>query len=33
MGGHPVLIDLRARRFFCDTLDCAAQTFAKQIPG
>ncbi|MFE5706838.1 transposase family protein [Rhodococcus koreensis] len=33
IGGHPVLIDVRARRFFCDTTDCAATTFAEQIAG
>ncbi|MFE5708921.1 hypothetical protein [Rhodococcus koreensis] len=33
IGGHPVTIDLRVRRFFCDATDCAAKTFAEQIPG
>ncbi|HVQ53128.1 MAG TPA: ISL3 family transposase [Mycobacterium sp.] len=33
IGGHPVTIDIRVRRFFCDTTDCAAKTFAEQIPG
>ena len=33
IGGHPVMIDLRVRRFFCDTIDCTAKTFAEQIPG
>ncbi|MBC2637563.1 transposase [Rhodococcus wratislaviensis] len=33
IGGHPVLIDVRARRFFCDTTDCGARTFAEQIAG
>ena len=27
------MIDLRVRRFFCDTIDCTAKTFAEQIPG
>ncbi|WKN60586.1 hypothetical protein HJ581_0043620 [Rhodococcus opacus] len=33
IGGHPVTIDIRVRRFFCDTTDCAAKTFAEHIPG
>ncbi|MFV9452214.1 ISL3 family transposase [Rhodococcus sp. NM-2] len=33
IGGHPVMIDLRVRRFFCDTIDCTAKTFAEQVPG
>ncbi|GAF51514.1 hypothetical protein RW1_121_00010 [Rhodococcus wratislaviensis NBRC 100605] len=32
IGGHPVMIDLRVRRFFCDTIDCTAKTFAEQVP-
>ncbi|WP_261995177.1 hypothetical protein [Rhodococcus opacus] len=27
------MIDLRVRRFFCDTIDCTAKTFAEQVPG
>ncbi|UZF48341.1 ISL3 family transposase [Rhodococcus rhodochrous] len=33
IGGYPVLIDIRVRRFFCDTTDCAAKTFTEQISG
>ncbi|MFD6061227.1 transposase family protein [Rhodococcus wratislaviensis] len=33
IGGHPVIIDLRVRRFFCDTIDCTAKTFADHVPG
>lgn len=33
IGGHPVIIDLRVRRFFCDSIDCTAKTFAEQVPG
>ncbi|MGW5153552.1 ISL3 family transposase [Rhodococcus koreensis] len=33
IGGHPVTIEIRVRRFFCDTTDCTAKTFAEQIPG
>ena len=32
IGGHPVVTELRARRFFCDVADCAATTFTEQIP-
>ncbi|MCD2135670.1 MULTISPECIES: transposase family protein [Rhodococcus] len=32
-GGHPVVIYIKVRRFFCDTIDCTAQTFAEQIPN
>jgi hypothetical protein len=30
---RPVAIELEARRFFCGNPDCAAVTFAEQIPG
>ena len=33
VGGRPVDIVLRVRRFFCDNTDCAAKTFAEQVPG
>ncbi|WP_246568164.1 ISL3 family transposase [Polymorphospora rubra] len=33
LAGRPVEIRLRMRRFFCDTVCCPVQTFAKQIPG
>ncbi|MGV9950285.1 transposase family protein [Rhodococcus aetherivorans] len=33
IGGYPVLIDIRVRRFFCDTIDCATKTFAEQLSG
>lgn len=29
----PVMIDVRVRRFFCGSTDCAAPTSAEQIPG
>ena len=32
-GGHPVVIRLAVRRFFCGNPDCAAITFAEQIEG
>jgi transposase len=32
-GGQEVLIDLRARRFFCGNPACARRTFAEQVPG
>ena len=32
-GAQEVLIDLRARRFFCSNDACAKATFAEQIPG
>ena len=32
-GGQEVLIDLRARRFFCRNEACAKATFAEQVPG
>src|SRR5262249_28589441 len=31
--GQQVLIHLRVRRFFCQTLDCARQIFCEQLPG
>jgi len=33
IGGRRVVLRLRVRRFFCDDHDCAARTFAEQIPG
>jgi transposase len=33
VGGRPVDIVLRVRRFFCDNADCPARTFAEQVPG
>jgi transposase len=32
-GAQEVLIDLRARRFFCSNDACAKATFAEQVPG
>jgi len=32
-GGREVLIDLQARRFFCDDPACSRTTFAEQVPG
>jgi len=32
-GGHEMLIDLHARRFFCGNPACAKATFAEQVPG
>jgi transposase len=32
LGGRPVLIRLGVRRFFCDNAECAAVTFAEQLP-
>jgi zinc-finger of transposase IS204/IS1001/IS1096/IS1165 len=32
-GAQEVLIDLRARRFFCGNDACAKATFAEQVPG
>lgn len=32
-GGQPVTIRLAVRRFFCGNPDCAAVTFAEQVPG
>lgn len=31
IGEHPVMIDVRARRFLRDAIDCGAGTFAEQI--
>jgi hypothetical protein len=33
IGGRPVEIVLRVRRFFCDNPGCPARTFAEQVPG
>jgi hypothetical protein len=33
VGGRPVMIRLRVRRFFCDAADCPARTFAEQVTG
>jgi transposase len=33
ISGQAVEIRLRVRRFFCDQPDCAAKTFAEQVPG
>jgi hypothetical protein len=33
VGGQPVVIRLAVRRFFCDSPDCAAVTFAEQVDG
>jgi transposase len=33
IGGRPVQIVLRVRRFFCDNAGCPARTFAEQVPG
>jgi transposase len=33
IGGRPVEIVLRVRRFFCDNTGCPARTFAEQVPG
>ena len=33
ISGVPVVIELGARRFFCDHPDCPKRTFAEQIPG
>jgi len=32
IGGRPAAIRFAARRFFCDNPDCAAVTFAEQVP-
>jgi Transposase/zinc-finger of transposase IS204/IS1001/IS1096/IS1165 len=32
-GGHPVVVRLVVRRFFCGNPDCAAVTFAEQVDG
>jgi transposase len=33
IGGRPVEIVLRVRRFFCDNSGCPARTFAEQVAG
>lgn len=33
VGGQEVLIQLRVRRFFCDSSYCARKTFTEQVPG
>jgi transposase len=33
VAGRPLVLRLRVRRFFCDTRDCAAATFAEQVEG
>jgi transposase len=33
IGGRPVEVVLRVRRFFCDNSGCTARTFAEQVPG
>src|SRR5579859_7489413 len=33
IGGRPVVIRLAVRRFFCETPDCPATTFAEQVEG
>jgi hypothetical protein len=33
IGGRPVEVVLRVRRFFCDNDGCGAETFAEQVPG
>lgn len=33
LGGTPVVIRLRMRRFVCGATDCRRRTFAEQIPG
>jgi transposase len=33
IGGRPVMITVRVRRFFCDHRDCPAATFAEQVDG
>jgi transposase len=33
VGGQPVTIRLAVRRFFCDSPDCGAVTFAEQVEG
>jgi len=32
-GGQEVLVELRVRRFFCDSSCCERKTFAEQVPG
>jgi transposase len=33
LGGRPVMLRLRVRRFFCDNIGCAARTFVEQVAG
>jgi transposase len=33
IGGGPVQLRLRVRRFFCDIAECPTRTFAEQITG
>jgi transposase len=33
IGGRQVQLQVRVRRFFCDTTECPARTFAEQITG
>jgi transposase len=33
VGGRPVVLRLRVRRFFCDYKDCPMGTFAEQVDG
>ncbi|WP_432758533.1 transposase family protein [Streptomyces virginiae] len=33
MGGRPVVIELRVRRFRCGEPPCPRATFAEQVPG
>ncbi|MHA6632156.1 ISL3 family transposase [Pseudonocardia sichuanensis] len=33
IAGRPVEIELRVRRFVCENAECAARTFAEQVPG
>ena len=33
VAGRPVVVWLTVRRFFCDYVDCSADTFVEQMPG
>lgn len=33
VAGRPVVLRLRVRRFFCDTLECPKRTFVEQVEG
>jgi transposase len=33
VGGQPVVVEIRIRRFFCDAVDCPVRTFAEQVEG
>jgi hypothetical protein len=33
IGGGPVQLRLRVRRFFCEIVACPARTFAEQVTG